>query len=37
LAFLSVIDPLMFEIVMDAGDKAAEDEEPVPVCRRCGG
>ena len=46
LAFLSVIDPLMFEIAMDAGDQtvgeapgeeAPEDEEPIPVCRRCGG
>jgi len=46
LAYLSVIDPLMFEIAMDAADltageapgaEAPEDEEPVPVCRRCGG
>lgn len=46
LAFLSVIDPLMFEIAMDAADltvgeasgaEAPEDEEPIPVCRRCGG
>ncbi len=41
LAYLSMIDPLMFEIAMDAADQAAaeppEDEEPVPVCRRCGG
>ncbi|MGH3277983.1 MAG: hypothetical protein ACRDNW_02470 [Trebonia sp.] len=46
LTYLSVIDPLMFEIAMDAADLAAggapgaealEDEEPVPVCRRCGG
>jgi hypothetical protein len=43
LAYLSAIDPLMFEIAMDAGDPfagaaedALEDEEPVPVCRRCG-
>jgi hypothetical protein len=50
LAFLSVIDPLMFGIVMDAGDQivdapagsrdvpareAPEDEEAIPVCRRC--
>jgi hypothetical protein len=46
LAYLSVIDPLMFEIAMDAADLAVgqadggetpEDEEPVPVCRRCAG
>jgi hypothetical protein len=45
LAYLSVIDPLMFEIAMDAaGPTAGEapgaetpvDEEPIPVCRRCG-
>jgi hypothetical protein len=46
LRYLSVIDPLMFEIAMDAADltageapgaEAPVDEEPVPVCRRCGG
>jgi hypothetical protein len=41
LKYLSVIDPLMFEIAMDAADLTAgdppEDEEPIPVCRRCGG
>jgi hypothetical protein len=46
LAYLSTIDPLMFEIAMDAADliaggapgaEAPEDEEPVPVCRRCAG
>ena len=46
LAYLSVIDPLMFEIAMDAADliageaprdEAAGDDEAVPVCRRCGG
>ena len=46
LAYLSVIDPLMFEIAMNAGDLAAgdapeeeapEDKEAIPVCRRCGG
>jgi hypothetical protein len=46
LTYLSVIDPLMFEIAMDAADltageapgaEAPEDEEPIPVCRRCGG
>jgi len=46
LAYLSVIDSLMFEMAMDAADLAAgeapgteppEDEQPVPVCRRCGG
>jgi hypothetical protein len=45
LAYLSVIDPLMFEIAMDAADltageaagaEAPVDEEPIPVCRRCG-
>ena len=45
LAYLSVIDPLMFEIAMDAADltageapgaEAPADEEPIPVCRRCG-
>jgi hypothetical protein len=45
LAYLSVMDPLMFEIAMDAADltigeaPGAEppvDEEPIPVCRRCG-
>jgi hypothetical protein len=45
LAYLSVIDPLIFEIAMDAADPAAGealgaeppvDEEPIPVCRRCG-
>ena len=44
LAYLSMIDPLIFEIAMDAADltsgaaprdEAAEDEA-VPVCRRCG-
>jgi hypothetical protein len=46
LAYLSTIDPLMFEIAMDAADlivgvaprdEAAGDDEAVPVCRRCGG
>jgi hypothetical protein len=46
LAYLSAIDPLMFEIAMDAADlavgaapgtEAPEDEQPVPVCRRCAG
>jgi hypothetical protein len=46
LAYLSAIDPLMFEIAMDAADLAAgeapgaeapEDEQPIPVCRRCAG
>ncbi len=45
LAYLSVIDPLVFEMAMDAADlvvgvaprdEAAEDDEAVPVCRRCG-
>ena len=46
LAYLSAIDPLMFEIAMDAADlvvgiaprdEATGDDEAVPVCRRCGG
>ena len=45
LAYLSVIDPLMFEIAMDAADLAAGEpprdeatgDEAVPVCRRCAG
>ncbi len=45
LGYLSMIDPLMFEIAMDAADlitgTAPRDEatgdEAVPVCRRCGG
>jgi hypothetical protein len=46
LAYLSAVDPLMFDIAMDAADlvvgvaprdEAAEDDEAVPVCRRCGG
>jgi hypothetical protein len=46
LAYLSSIDPLMFEIAMDAADlivgvaprdEAAGGDEAVPVCRRCGG
>ena len=46
LAYLSAIDPLMFEIAMDAadlitgaalGDEVAEDDAAVPVCNRCGG
>jgi len=43
---MSSIDPLMFDIAMDAadlvtgtapGDEAAGGDEAVPVCRRCGG
>jgi hypothetical protein len=46
LAYLSMIDPLMFEIAMDAADlatgaaprdEAARDDEAAPVCRRCDG
>jgi hypothetical protein len=45
LAYLSMIDPLMYEIAMDAADLAtgaapqdeATGDEAVPVCRRCGG
>jgi len=40
LAYLSMIDPEAFEIaftaVTTAGDEAPDEEEPVPVCRRCG-
>ena len=40
LAYLSVIDPEAFEIaftaVTTAEDETTEDEEPVPLCRRCG-
>jgi hypothetical protein len=45
LAYLSVIDPLMFTIAMDAADQvtgttprdeAAGGDEAVPVCGRCG-
>ena len=45
LAYLSMTDPLMFTIAMDAADQvtgaaprdeAAGEEEAVPVCRRCG-
>ena len=44
LAYLSAIDPLMFEIAMAAADlpldetlwaEAPEDEQPIPVCRQC--
>ena len=46
LAYLSMIDPLIFEIAMDTADQAvgaaprdeaAGNDEAVPVCRRCGG
>ena len=46
LGHLSMIDPLMFGIVMDAADlvtgeassgEAAGNGEAVPVCRQCGG
>lgn len=40
LAYLSAIDPEAFEIaftaVTAAGDEVQEDEEPIPLCRRCG-
>jgi len=40
LAYLSMIDPEAFEIAFTAittdDDQTQEDEEPVPVCRRCG-
>jgi len=41
LAYLSVIDPEAFEIAFTAvampDNEATEDEQPIPVCRRCGG
>jgi hypothetical protein len=41
LAYLSMIDPEAFEIaltaVTTAADEMPEDEEAIPVCRRCGG
>jgi hypothetical protein len=46
LAYLSAIDPLMFEIAMDAADlilgvaprdEPAGDDEAAPVCSRCDG
>jgi hypothetical protein len=41
LAFLSMIDPEAFEIALTAAtppaDQIPEDEEPLPVCRQCGG
>jgi len=44
LAFLSMIDPEAFEIALtavtpadqDTADQDTGEEEPVPVCRRCG-
>ena len=44
LGYLSMIDPLMFEIAMDAADRIAgtapqdeaTEDEAAPVCRRCG-
>ena len=40
LAYLSAIDPEAFDIaltaVIPAGDETPEDEEPTPLCRRCG-
>ena len=40
LAYLSAIDPEAFEIaftaVTTAADETQQDEEPVPICRRCG-
>jgi hypothetical protein len=41
LAYLSMIDPEAFEIaftaVAPAADEIHEDDEPIPVCRQCGG
>jgi hypothetical protein len=39
LAYLSAIDPEAFEIAFSAvtiADEPVEDEEPIPLCRRCG-
>jgi hypothetical protein len=45
LAFLSLVDPQAFELVLDAAaqmvsgvpaDDDPEDQEPAPVCRHCG-
>ena len=39
LAYLSAIDPEAFEIAFTAvttADETPEDEEPIPLCRRCG-
>jgi len=40
LAYLSMIDPEAFEIaftaVTTADDETPDEEEPIPVCRRCG-
>jgi hypothetical protein len=41
LSFLSRIDPEAFEIALNAAtpdaDQSREDDEAIPVCRRCGG
>jgi len=41
LAYLSMIDPDAFAIALTAvttrEDETEDEEEPVPVCRRCGG
>jgi len=41
LAYLSMIDPEAFEIAFTAvttdADEIHEDDEAIPVCRRCGG
>ena len=41
LAYLSMIDPeafaIAFNAVTTADDKDTGEEEPIPVCRRCGG
>jgi hypothetical protein len=41
LTYLSAIDPLAFEMAMDAADQLAvetrEEEQSAPVCRRCAG
>jgi hypothetical protein len=37
LALLSMLDPEAFEIAFTAVLLASDDDEPVPVCRECGG
>jgi hypothetical protein len=41
LAYLSMIDPEAFEIAFTAAtpdaDEIPEEDEAIPVCRRCGG
>jgi hypothetical protein len=37
LALLSMLDPEAFEIAFTAVPIASDDDEPIPVCRECGG